>query len=91
MFVIVRSGDEIEVFFEVDRLPSVSPGWTRDYLVYVDGFGKDMDVNSASPDYVGPLPFHGMSAYPYPEGEYFPMDTKHSEYCLLYTSDAADE
>ena len=80
LFVITRSGDEIEAFFEVNRLPKLPLGWVRDYLVYVDGFGKDMDINSASPDYVGPLPFHGMSAYPYPPGEQYPSDPEHGEY-----------
>jgi hypothetical protein len=28
-----------------------------------------MDINSASPDVAGPLPFHGMKAYPYPPEE----------------------
>ena len=65
-FVITRSGDGIEAWFDVGSLPSLPGGWTRDYLVFVDGFGKDMDVNSAASDYVGPLPFHGMSAFPYP-------------------------
>jgi hypothetical protein len=29
------------------------------------GVGKEMDINSASPDIVLPLPYHGMSEYPY--------------------------
>ena len=80
MFVIARSGDEIEAFFDVNRLPQLPAGWVRDYLIYVDGFGKDMDINSARPDYVGPLPFHGMSAYPYPDEEQYPDDEAHREY-----------
>lgn len=80
MFVITRSGDEIEAFFSVKALPKLPPGWTRDYLVYVDGFGKDMDINSASPDYIGPLPFHGMTSYPYGEGEAYPDDKAHRRY-----------
>lgn len=80
MFVITRSGDEVEALFNVDDLPPLPVGWVRDYLVYVDGFGKDMDVNSARPDYVGPLPFHGMSAYPYLPSERYPSDAEHDEY-----------
>ena len=80
MFVIARSGDEIEAFFDVSKLSPLEPGWVRDYLVYVDGFGKDMDVNSAEPDSVGPLPFHQMSAYPYPPGERYPDDEVHQRY-----------
>ena len=36
----------------------------RTFLLYADGFSKEMDINSASPDAVGPLPFHGMTALP---------------------------
>ncbi len=80
MFVITRSGDEIAASFDVRDLPALPKGWVRDYLVYVDGFGKDMDPNSATPDFVGPLPFHGMSAYPYPDGEHYPDSAAHREY-----------
>ncbi|MEE8583524.1 MAG: CRTAC1 family protein, partial [Acidobacteriota bacterium] len=61
-YVITRSGDEVEAYFDLSSLPSLEEGWVRDYLLYVDGFGKDMDVNSAYPDLVEPLPFHGMGA-----------------------------
>ena len=77
-YVITRSGDEIEVLFDLDTLPELPAGWTRDFLVYVDGFGKDMDPNSGGPQFLGPLPFHNMSAYPYTEE--FPNLDKHREY-----------
>jgi hypothetical protein len=32
----------------------------------VDGFSKEMNLHSASPDRVWPHPFHGMKQYPYP-------------------------
>ena len=34
---------------------------------YADGFVKDMDWWDASPFTVAQLPFHAMSAYPYPD------------------------
>ena len=37
-----------------------SGGWTRTFLLYSDGFSKEMDINSAVPISI-PLPFHGMS------------------------------
>lgn len=79
-FVITRSGDEIRAGFDVSGLPELPVGWTRDYLVYVDGFGKDMDPNSAAPHFLGPLPFHGMTAFPYPDSERYPNTEEYRRY-----------
>ncbi len=91
LFVITRSGDEIEALFEVANLPPLPRGWTRDYLVFVDGFGKDMDINSASSDYVGPLPFHGMTRFPYPVGEGYPNTSLHREYLKTWNTRVVNE
>jgi hypothetical protein len=80
MFVITRSGDEIRVEFDLGDMPTLPDGWVRDYLVYVDGFGKDMDPNSASPHFLGPLPFHGMSSYPYTDSEQYPTLESYRRY-----------
>ena len=90
-FVITRSGDEIEAWFDVSTLPSLPAGWERDYLVFVDGFGKDMDVNSAAPDYVGPLPFHGMRAFPYSPEEKHPAADRHRNYMRIWNSRLVEE
>ncbi len=90
-FVITRAGDEIEALFELASLPPLPSGWVRDYLIYVDGFGKDMDINSAAPDFVGPLPFHGMSAFPLPEGESYPLDQEHQQYLQQWNTRFVNE
>jgi hypothetical protein len=64
-FVISAPGDEIAVSFDAMRLSRLPAGWTRTFLLYADGFSKEMDLHSASPDTVAPMPFHGMPAYPY--------------------------
>jgi hypothetical protein len=68
-FVVSRPGDEMAVSFDAARVPRVPDGWTITFLLYGDGFSKEMDLNSASPDDVEPLPFHGMTRYPYPPSE----------------------
>jgi len=45
------------------QLPPLPQGWKRTFLLYADGFSKEMDINSASPDQVSPLPFHGIEWY----------------------------
>ncbi len=79
MFVIAKTGDEVALEFDADARP-VPPGWTRTYLMRGDGYSKEMDVNSASPDSVEPLPFHGMSRYPYPATERYPETPEHNRY-----------
>ncbi|MBL8208827.1 MAG: hypothetical protein JNM09_31705, partial [Blastocatellia bacterium] len=68
MYVITRNGDEIQLDFDARRLPPLPAGWKRTYLVFADGFGKDMDINSARPETIGELPYHGMKSYPYAPG-----------------------
>jgi hypothetical protein len=73
VFVISRPGDEVRLSFDASRLPPLPRGWTRTFLLYSDGFSKEMDINSASPNAVAPLPFHGMKTYPYSAPEAYPM------------------
>jgi hypothetical protein len=45
-----------------------------------------MDFYEASPFVVGALPFHKMSAYPYPESEHYPDDAAHIAYQLEWNT-----
>jgi tetratricopeptide (TPR) repeat protein len=82
--VIMGSGDEIRLRFDPSRLPALRPDWKRDFLVLVDGWSKDADANTAHADSVEPLPFHGMSGYPYPATEHFPDDAAHRAWRKQY-------
>jgi hypothetical protein len=76
-FVVMGAGDALRVRFDASRLPPLQPGWRRDYLVFLDGWAKDRDPNTVDALYVEPLPFHGMSAYPYGANEKFPDTAAH--------------
>jgi hypothetical protein len=84
--VVMGSGDEVRLLFDAKSLPPLAPGWRRDFLLLVDGWAKDGDANTAFSQTVEPLPFHGMSQYPYPEGESFPDDGLHRLYREHYNT-----
>ncbi|MDT5294762.1 MAG: hypothetical protein QOJ76_1642 [Acidobacteriota bacterium] len=86
MFVVSRPGDEISLSFDATRLPPLPAGWTRTFLLYADGFSKEMDINSASPDQVSPLPFHGMTKYPYDAPEAYPLTDARRAYLERYNT-----
>jgi tetratricopeptide (TPR) repeat protein len=87
MFVVSLPGDEIAVSFDASRLKPLPAGWKRTFLLYADGFSKEMDINSATPHHVEPLPFHAMSGYPYvKKGESYPMTRAHRKYLDLYNT-----
>jgi tetratricopeptide (TPR) repeat protein len=81
-YAIFGSGEEIAAEFDATKLPALPAHWTRDYFFYANGFVKDMDWWDASPFTVAQLPFHKMSAYPYPANEKFPDDANAIDYQL---------
>ena len=83
-FVIMGSGDELRLEFEAAAFPPIPEGWRRDFLLLVDGWAKDSDPNTAFSQSVEPLPFHGMSSYPYPPGERYPDSEDHRRYRRQY-------
>jgi len=84
--IIMGSGDELKLRFRAGDFPSLPAGWTRDYLLKVDGWAKDRDPNTAYSTTVEPLPFHAMSVYPYPKTERFPDDATHEKYRKEYNT-----
>jgi tetratricopeptide (TPR) repeat protein len=81
-FAIFGSGEEIAAQFDATKLPALPAHWKRDYFFYANGFVKDMDWWDASPFTVAQMPFHGMSAYPYPPSEHYPDDADALSYQL---------
>jgi uncharacterized repeat protein (TIGR01451 family) len=85
-FVIMHAGDDISLVF--NEVP-VSEGTERDYFLFSDAYYKlhfarillGEDVST-----IEPLPFHGMSAYPYPDDEGYPYDAEHIAYLEEYNT-----
>src|SRR5207247_6994710 len=86
MFAIAKPGDEIALSFDEAAAGAVPTSWTRTFLLLADGFSKEMDINSASPDAVEPLPFHRMTRYPYPASEHYPDTTAYRVYRDSYNT-----
>ena len=84
--VIMGSGDELALEFDARSLPPLPAGWRRDWLLKVDGWAKDRDANTAFSQTVEPLPFHGMSGYPYRADESFPSTPAHREWIEKYNT-----
>jgi hypothetical protein len=86
MYIIANAGDETTISFDAAKLPELKQGWKRDFLIYSVGWVKDGDLNTALGQTVEPLPFHGMSRYPYGPEEHYPTDQKHREYQQKYNT-----
>jgi hypothetical protein len=84
--VLMGSGDETRMLFDAAGLPPLKNGWTRDFILRVEGWAKDADANTAFGKTVEPLPFHAMGAYPYSAEEKFPEDWYHQKYLREYNT-----
>jgi hypothetical protein len=79
-FVIFGPGDEVTVRFAAGKLPAVPAGWTRSFVLRTWGYCKDCSPFTATGETVEPLPFAGMSNYPYGPGEHYPQTPLHDDY-----------
>ena len=83
-YVVMVPGDETTV--EFDALPAPPAGWTRDFLLYSDGWIKDSDLNTAHGTTVDPLPYHAINSYPYGPGDAYPADSARQRYLREYNT-----
>jgi hypothetical protein len=86
MYVIMNAGDEVRIGFDATAVPAPPEGWVRDFVIYTVGWVKDGDLNTATGKTVGPLPFHGMTSYPYGDDESYPSDTAHAQYLAEFNT-----
>ncbi len=87
-YIVMAPGDETTLEFA--ESPPPPKGWTRDFLLYSDGWIKDADMNTALGNTVGPLPFHAIKQYPYARGEQYPTDAAHERYQREYNTRRVD-
>lgn len=88
MYIIGRQGDQIHLLFPTDGLKAPAPGMVRDYFLVTDSFYKD-EPGAWGYGFtfnVDPLPFRGMSGYPYPSTESYPYDAAHQAYLQQYNT-----
>jgi len=79
-YAIMGRGEELTLRFPADAFGPVPEGCRRSFLLKTDSFCKDMALHTAYPDTVEPLPFHGMSGYPYGADEEYPVSEKTERY-----------
>lgn len=89
-YAIMGRGEEVTLRFPVKAFGPVPAGKTRSFILKSDGFCKDMDLYTAYPDTVEPLPFHGMSGYPYGKDEQYPDTEKTRAYRRKYNTRRID-
>jgi tetratricopeptide (TPR) repeat protein len=80
-YVVMKGGDAVRLEFDGSGLPPPPPGWTRDWLLVLDGWDKDGDKNTVAGQTVEPLPFHGMDDARYGEAsQRYPDDEAHRRF-----------
>ncbi len=90
MYVIMAPGDETTLQFDARSADSLPKGWSRDFLLYTDGWIKDSDLNTAYGTTVEPLPFHRIKSYPYAPDDSYPSDPAHQQYLREYNTRRID-
>ncbi len=78
-YVIINHGDQMSVSFPYSQVPG---GDVREFYLYSYGYYKPrQDLYG---DSVAPLPFTGMSNYPYRANESYPDDATHDAYLSIW-------
>ncbi len=84
MFAIFTNGDELDLVFKDP--PPVEKGYTRIAVLKIHHYFKSFYGDHE----VEPLPFKGMSSYPYPETEKYPDTAEHRRYLKKYQTRVLD-
>lgn len=88
MYVIGRQGDQVNLQFSTANLTAPAEGMERDYFFVVACWFKDAPGawGYGFPFTVDPMPFQGMSGFPYLTDESYPYDAAHLAYLSEYNT-----
>ena len=89
-YVLVGPGDEIAVQFGAIPPTVAEPGLARSFILVSRAYCKDMDLYTATPQTLEPLPFRGMSRYPYLPPEQFPNTRELRDFRRAYNTRLAE-
>ncbi len=84
--VIMAPGDEIALKFDAASLPATPAGFRRSFVLISHAYCKDMDLYTATPNTLDPLPFRGMSRYPYAAPERYPAAPEQQAYLRAFNT-----
>ncbi len=87
-FVLFGANDLLTARFDARKLPELPNGWQRSFVLRTWGYCKDTSPFTAKSSTIGPLPFAGMSNYPYGPDEHYPDDAGHRAYLETYNTRA---
>ncbi len=85
-YVIYGKAEEVDVRFAASALPALEDGWRRDYILRFTGWCKGQELYIAHGYTVEPLPFLGMSTYPYGADESYPDTPEHRAYRVRWNT-----
>ena len=85
-YVVMGPGDEIALKFDAGGLSLPGEGQTRSFVLVSRAYCKDMDLYTATPRTLEPLPFQGMSRYPYSPPEHYPATDSRRHYRQTYNT-----
>lgn len=89
LLVVLGAGDELTLRFAAPDSPPPA-GWKRDFLLYNVGWDKDCDLNTVYGETVEPLPYAGLSGYPYAAEDKIRDAARYREYLRTYQTRTQD-
>ena len=85
-YVLVGPGDELALRFNAAGIAATPAAMTRSFVLVSHAWCKDMDLYTAAPRTLEPLPFRHMSRYPYPPTEHYPDGAEYQAYLKAYNT-----